>query len=164
MLKFNEMKQAASWPQVTGEVTAVRLLKSNKQYQPELDVSYVVEEKPFVSHQRPVSNSGQTKGSKKWAREFSLKFKPGTAVSIYYDPKRPKRVTLNPSQIQSNPTRWQFSSGLMIVLSIGMHIIGSRALIATYLNLSSSTVVVIITTVVTLLLGTALALLIQDTR
>ncbi|MCP4422460.1 MAG: DUF3592 domain-containing protein, partial [Chloroflexi bacterium] len=79
LLKFNEMKQAASWPQVTGEVTAVRLLKSNKQYYPELDVSYVVEEKPFVSHQRPISNSGQTKGSKKWAREFSLKFKPGTA-------------------------------------------------------------------------------------
>ena len=161
LLKFAEMKQAVSWPQVLGEVTAVRLLQSGKQYQPELDVNYTIEEQLFASRQRPVSKSGQAKGSKKWARAFSLQFKPGTAVSIYYDPKRPKRSTLNPSQLQPNPTRWQLSSGLMILLSIGIHIISSRALIATYLSLSSSSVIVTITTIVTLLLGAALALLIQ---
>ena len=165
-LKFNEGKQAEGWTETTGLVTAVRLLQSGKQYALELDVSYTVADKPLVSRQRPVSSSGQAKGSKKWARELSLQFKPGTAVTLYYNPKRPKRATLIPQQQQSNSTRGQFTSGFMILLSIGMHIIASRALITNYLNLSGSSIpiTIMITTLVTLLLGAALALLIQEMR
>lgn len=166
LLKFAEIKNAVNWPQAIGEVTAVRLLQSGKEYQPELDVRYAVEEKLFANRQRPSSKSGQTKGSKQWAREFSLQFKPGTAVTLYYDPKRPKRATLTPNQLQPNSTRWQITSSLMLLLSITMHIIASQTLIVTYFNLSNSImlIAVTITTMVTLLLGAAFTLLIQELR
>jgi hypothetical protein len=101
-----------------------------------------------------------------WAREFSLRFKPGTAVSLYYDPKRPKRATLNPRQVQASDSRLQLTSGIMILLSVGIHLLGARGLIANYLNLTGSSVLItmLISTMVTLLLGAALGLLVQEMR
>ena len=166
MLKFSEMKRAVSWPKASGEVTDVRVLKSGQQYQPEIDVAYTVEGNAYSSRQNPVSQKGQTKGSKNWAREFTLQFKPGTAVAIYYDPQRPKRATLNPQQMKANDPRLQLTSAFMIVLSIVLHLLGASGLIDNYLNLTGSTVVMamIVTTVVTLVLGAALALLVQEMR
>lgn len=165
MLRFAEIKQAANWPQVTGEVTDVRLLQSGSQYQPLLEVSYAVAGETYSSRQHPVNKSGQAKGSKAWAREFSLQFKPGTAVTLYYDPRRPKRATLSPQQ-RTNDSRLQVTSGIMILLSVGLHLLGARGLIANYLNLSGSTISIamLISTVITLLLGGALGLLVQDMR
>lgn len=166
MLRFAEIKQAANWPQITGEVTDVRLLQSGGQYQPLLEVSYTVGGQAYNSRQHPVSKSGQTKGSKAWAREFSLQFKPGTAVSLYYDPNRPKRATLSPQQMRANDARLQVTSGIMILLSVGLHLLGARGIIASYLHLSGSNVLIamLISTSVTLLLGGALGLLVQDMR
>lgn len=166
VLKFTETRRAVSWPQVRGQVTEVRLLQSGQQYQPEVDIAYAVGETRYTSRQRPIGPTGQSKGSKAWARELSLQFKPGTAVPLYYDPARPKNATLTPRHMEALSTRWQVTSGLMILLSIGMHVIGSRALLTNYLNLSSSSVwiSVAITTVVTLMLGAALALLVQESR
>jgi len=165
MLRFAQIKQSASWPQIRGEVTDVHLRQRGKQYQPLLYVSYTVNGQTYSSRQYPVSKTGQAKGSKAWAREFSLRYKPGTAVSLYYDPKQPKKNVLNPQQ-QPNNSHLQLTSGIMILLSVGLHLLGARGLIANYLNLSGSSVLVamLITTVVTLLLGAALGLLIQDTR
>ena len=166
MLRFSDMKRAANWPQVRGEVTDVRLLQSGSQYQPELDVAYTVENQAFSSRQRPVSQAGQAKGSKAWARELSLQFKPGTAVAIYYDPQRPKRATLNPKQLNPNDSRLQLTSGIMILLSVGLHLLGARGLIANYLNLTGGSVAItmVVSTIVTLLLGAALGLLLQESR
>jgi hypothetical protein len=166
VLKFTETRRAVSWPQVRGQITEVRLLQNGQQYQPEVDIAYAVGETSYTSRQRPVGPNGQSKGSKAWARELSLQFKPGTAVPLYYDPARPKNATLTPRHMEAQSTRWQVTSGLMILLSIGMHVIGSRALLTNYLNLSGSSILVsvAITTVVTLLLGAALALLVQETR
>lgn len=166
VLKFTETRRAVSWPQVMGQITDVRLLQSGQTYQPEVDIAYTVGETSYTSRQRPVGPNGQSKGSKAWARELSLQFKPGTAVSLYYDPARPKRATLTPRQMEAHSTRWQVTSGFMILLSIAMHLIGSRALLTNYLSLSGSSILVsvAITTVVTLLLGVALALLVQETR
>lgn len=166
LLNYAEMKSALSWPQVTGQVTAVRLLQSGQQYQPELDVAYTVANQPYSSRQHPSSQTGQSKGSKTWAREFSLQFKPGTAVSLYYDPKRPKRATLNPHQMRASNPRWQLTSGLMILLSIAMHILGVRGIMGSYLNLTGSSIplIIAITTIVSLLLGAALGLLVQESR
>lgn len=166
VLKFTETRRAVSWPQVRGQVTEVRLLQNGQQYQPEVDIAYAIGETSYTSRQRPVGPNGQSKGSKAWARELSLQFKPGTAVPLYYDPARPKNATLTPRHMEALSPRWQVTSGLMILLSVVMHIIGSRALLTNYLNLSSSSILVsvAITTVVTLLLGAALALLVQETR
>ncbi len=166
MLRFSEAKLAANWPQTTGEVTDVRLLQSGSQYQPLLEISYTVNGQAYSSRQHPVSKSGQSKGSKNWAREFSLQFKPGTAVPLYYDPNRPKRATLSPQQMGTSDSRVQLTSGIMILLSVGLHLLGMRGLIANYLNLTGSSVAVamLVSTVVILLLGGALGLLIQDMR
>lgn len=166
VMKITETRRAVSWPQVKGQVTDVRLLQHGQQYQPELDIAYTVGETSHTSRQRLVGTNGQSKGSKAWARELTLQFKPGTAVSLYYDPARPKRTTLTPRQMETTSTRWQVTSILMVLLSIVMHIIGSRALLKNYLNLASSGLLisVVITTVVTLMLGAALALLVQETR
>lgn len=166
VLKITETRQAVSWPQVQGQVAEVRLLQSGQQYQPEVEIAYAVGETSYTSRQRPVGPNGQSKGSKAWARELSLQFKPGTAVPLYYDPARPKRATLTPHLSETSSTRWQVTSVIMIFLSIAMHIIGSRALLTNYLSLSGSSiwVSVAITTVVTLLLGAALALLMQESR
>ncbi len=166
MLRFAEIKQAANWPQVSGEVTEVRLLQSGSQYQPLLEVSYEVAGETYSSRQHPVSKSGQAKGSKKWAREFSLQFKPGTAVTLYYNPRRPIQATLSPQQMRTTDSRLQLTSGIMILLSVGLHFLGAHGLIANYLDLSGSTVAItmIISTIVTLLLGGTLGLLVQDMR
>ena len=166
MLRFGESRRAASWPQVMGEVTDVRLQQSGSEFQPLLDVAYTVDGELFKSRQNPVNKAGQTKGSKAWAREFSLQFKPGTAVAIYYDPKRPKRATLNPNPLNANNPRLQLTSGIMVLLSVGIHLLGARGIIANYLSLSGSSVAITmaISTIVTLLLGAALALLTQETR
>jgi hypothetical protein len=62
--------------------------------------------------------------------------------------------------------RSQITSGIMILLAIGIHLLGARGLIASYLNLTSSSTLIamIISTIVTLLLGGALGLLVQDLR
>ena len=166
ILRFSELKRAANWPQVMGEVTDVRLQQSGKEYQPLLEVAYTVDGESFSSRQHPISKAGQVKGSKAWAREFSLQFKPGTAVAIYYDPNRPKRATLSPKQLNPNDSRLQLTSGIMILLSIGIHLLGASGIIANYLNLSGSgvSIAMLVSTIVTLLLGAALALLVQETR
>ena len=134
VMKITETRRAVSWPQVKGQVTDVRLLQHGQQYQPELDIAYTVGETSHTSRQRLVGTNGQSKGSKAWARELTLQFKPGTSVSLYYDPARPKRTTLTPRQMETTSTRWQVTSILMVLLSIVMHIIGSRALLKNYLN------------------------------
>lgn len=55
---------------------------------------------------------------------------------------------------------------IMILFSVGIHLLGARGLINNYLNLSSTSALIamIITTLVTLLLGGALGLLVQDIR
>lgn len=166
MLRFSEIKRTANWPQITGEVTDVRLLQTGKEYQPSLDIAYTVDGQAYSSRLHPVSKTGQAKGSKKWAREFSLQFKPGTAVPVYYDPSRPKRATLHPQQMGVNDSRLQITSGIMILLSVGIHLLGARGLIGNYLNLTGSSVVVtmLISTLVTVLLGAALGLLVQEMR
>ena len=144
----------------------VRLLQSGNQYQPELDVTYTVANETYSSRQRPVSPNGQAKGSKAWAREFSLQFKPGTAVPLYYNPTQPKRATMSPKQMNASSSQTQLTSIIMIVIAVGLHLLGARGLIANFLNLSGSSVLVtmIITTIVSLLLGGALGLLVQDLR
>ena len=166
MLRLGEARQAVNWPQVKGQVTDVRLLQSGSQYQPELDVTYTVANETYSSRQRPVSPNGQAKGSKAWAREFSLQFKPGTAVPLYYNPTQPKRATMSPKQMNASSSQTQLTSIIMIVIAVGLHLLGARGLIANFLNLSGSSVLVtmIITTIVTLLLGGALGLLVQDLR
>ena len=166
MLRLGEARQAVNWPQVKGQVTDVRLLQSGNQYQPELDVTYTVANETYSSRQRPVGPNGQAKGSKAWAREFSLQFKPGTAVPLYYNPTQPKRATMSPKQMNASSSQTQLTSIIMIVIAVGLHLLGARGLIANFLNLSGSSVLVtmIITTIVSLLLGGALGLLVQDLR
>ena len=166
MLRLGEARQAVNWPQVKGQVTDVRLLQSGNQYQPELDVTYTVANETYQSRQRPVSPNGQAKGSKAWAREFSLQFKPETAVPLYYNPTQPKRATMSPKQMNASSSQTQLTSIIMIVIAVGLHLLGARGLIANFLNLSGSSVLVtmIITTIVSLLLGGALGLLVQDLR
>ncbi len=166
LLRFAEKRQAVTWPQTSGQVTDVRLLQSGREYQPLLEVSYTVDGQSYSSRQHPVSKTGQAKGSKQWARELSLQYKPGTAVAIYYDPNRPKRATLHPQKMQASDSRLQLTSAAMLLLSIGIHLLGARGLIANFLALSGSTVFIamLISTVVTVLLGVGLGLLIQETR
>ena len=166
MLRFSEIKQAANWPQISGEVTDVLLRQSGSEYQPLLEIAYTVDGQSYSSRQVPVSKTGQAKGSKKWAREFSLQLKPGTAVSLYYDPNRPKRAALNRQSMQGDSTRLKITSSIMILLSIGIHLLGARGLIANYLNLTGSSIAIamLISTVVTLLVCAALGLLVQEMR
>ena len=166
MLRLGEARQAVNWPQVKGQVTDVRVLQSGNQYQPELDVTYTVANETYSSRQRPVGPNGQDKGSKARAREFSLQFKPGTAVPLYYNPTQPKRATMSPKQMNASSSQTQLTSIIMIVIAVGLHLLGARGLIAHFLSLSGSSVLVtmIITTIVSLLLGGALGLLVQDLR
>ncbi|MFZ1395340.1 MAG: hypothetical protein WAS33_00485 [Candidatus Promineifilaceae bacterium] len=56
--------------------------------------------------------------------------------------------------------------GVMLLFAIGIHLLGARGLINSFLNLTSSSarIAMIISTIVTLLLGGALGLLLQDLR
>lgn len=67
---------------------------------------------------------------------------------------------------ESKQAGGQFTSGLMILLSIGIHILGIRGIMTQYLNLPGSSLLIIsaISTVVTLLLGATLSLLVQEMR
>ncbi|WP_420643267.1 hypothetical protein [Candidatus Leptofilum sp.] len=68
-----------------------------------------------------------------------------------------------------SPTSRQHSrvtNSVMLLFSIGIHLLGARGLMGNYLNLSGSglLITIMITTVVTLLLGWGLGLLVQDLR
>ncbi|MCA9896639.1 MAG: hypothetical protein H6654_04865 [Ardenticatenaceae bacterium] len=56
--------------------------------------------------------------------------------------------------------------GMMILFAIGIHLLGARGLINTFLTINSSSALIatIISTIVALLLGVALGLLVQDFR
>lgn len=71
-------------------------------------------------------------------------------------------VMLQPANRQRSPV----TIGFLLLFAIGIHLLGARGLINSFLNLSSSTALIamIISTIVTLLLGGALGLLLQDLR
>ena len=69
-------------------------------------------------------------------------------------------------QSGSNGQRSPITIGIMLLFAVGIHLLGARGLISSFLNLSSSSALIamIISTIVTFLLGGALGLLVQDLR
>ncbi|WP_420627662.1 hypothetical protein [Candidatus Leptofilum sp.] len=70
------------------------------------------------------------------------------------------------NKTQTGSQRSVLTNGVIVLFSIGIHLLGARGLLVNYLNLSgsSSFVVLSITTIVTLLLGWAVGQVVLDLR
>lgn len=172
-LKYAELKRASAsnnWPIVKSTITDSTIETTGKKYKgqnlycPLVTMTYEIEGKTYTAKERPSSKDGLTEGPKQWARELALKYKPGTAVRLYYNPKRPKQATVRPGVTTVNANKWLVIGAVMLFFSFILHMLSALALGSRFLTLSSSTSTVlgVITFVFTLLIGGLIALVMQE--
>lgn len=173
-MKYDEMKRSAtskSWPVVKATISASNVETAGKKYKgvnlyyPEVTLSYEVEGKTYTTKERPKSKDGLTEGPKQWARDLALKYKPGTAVRLYYNPKKPKQATVRPGVTTVNSSKWMVIGGVMLFFSFIIHMLSVQALSSRFLELTTTTSAMfgIVTFIFTLIIGVLIYLLFQAT-
>ncbi|HRQ40875.1 MAG TPA: DUF3592 domain-containing protein [Chloroflexota bacterium] len=174
-LKYDELKRAGAskeWPAVKAAVTNSTIVDTGKKqkgqnlYQPEISLSYSVEGKNYMVKQRPSATNGQREGTKQWAREVALQYKPDTAVRLYYNPQRPQQATVLPGQTTVNKNQWLVIGGVMLLFSFILCVLGVIAITQNYLAVSTavSFILGIVAFGMMLMLGFLLYLLAQEFR
>ncbi len=172
-MKYDEVKRAGTskaWPVVRATISTSDIEPSGKKYKginlyyPEVTLSYEVEGKNYTTKERPKNKDGLAEGSKQWARELALKYKPGTAVRLYYNPKRPKQATVRPGVTTINSNKWMVIGGVMLFFSFIIHILSVQALSRRFLELTTATnaLLGVVTFIFTLIIGVLIYLLLQE--
>ncbi len=174
-LKYDELKRAGAskeWPAVKAAVTNNTIVDTGKKqkgqvlYQPEISLSYGVEGKSYMVKQRLTDGNGLREGSKQWAREVALQYKPDTAVRLYYNPQRPQQATIQPGQTTVDKNRWLVIGGVMLFFSFILCVLGVIAITQTYATVSTavSFILGIVAFGIMLILGFLFYLLGQELR
>ncbi len=174
-LKYDELKRAGAskeWPAVKAAVTNNTIVDTGKKvkgqnvYQPEISLSYSVEGKNYAVKQRPSDANGQREGTKQWAREVALQYKPDTAVRLYYNPQRPQQATVVPGQSSVNKNQWLVIGSVMLLFSFILCVLGTVAITQRVLTVSTavSFILGIVAFGMMLMLGFLLYLLSQELR
>ncbi len=174
-LKYDELKRAGAskeWPAVKAAVTNSTIVDTGKKYkgqnvyQPEISLSYSVEGESYLVKQRPSDGKGVSEGSKQWAREVALQYKPDTAVRLYYNPQRPKQATTQPGYTTVNKNRWLVIGSVMLFFSFILCVLGTTGIAQDYLTVSTavSLLLGVVLFGIMLLLGFLLYLLSQELR
>ncbi|MCL4267754.1 MAG: DUF3592 domain-containing protein [Anaerolineae bacterium] len=174
-LKYDELKRGRAskeWPAVKAAVTNSTIVDTGKKqkgqnlYQPEISLSYSVESESYTVKQRPSDTNGQREGTKQWAREVALQYKPDTAVRLYYNPQRPQQATVLPGQATVNKNQWLVIGSVMLLFSFILCVLGTVAITQNYLTVSTavSFILGIVAFGLMLMLGFLLYLLAQEFR
>lgn len=174
-LKYDELKRAGAsrgWPSVKAAVTNNTIVDTGKKqkgqvlYQPEISLSYSVEGKNYTVKQRPSDANGLREGTKQWAREVALHYKPDTAVRLYYNPQRPQQATIQPGQTTVDKNRWLVIGSVMLLFSFILCVLGAIAISQTYTTVSTavSFILGIVAFGIMLILGFLFYLLSQELR
>lgn len=174
-LKYDELKRGGAskeWPSVKAAVTNNTIVDTGKKqkgqavYQPEINLSYSVEGKTYTVKQRLTDGNGLREGSKQWAREVALQYKPDTAVRLYYNPQRPQQATVLPGQSSVNKNQWLVIGSVMLLFSFILCVLGTVAITQNYLTVSTavSFILGIVAFGMMLMLGFLLYLLSQELR
>jgi hypothetical protein len=174
-LKIDELRRAGAsreWPAVKAVVTNSTIVDTGKKYKgqnlyrAEITLSYSVDGHGYTVKQRPSDAQGLNEGSKQWAREVALQYKPDTAVRLYPNPQRPKQATMQPGHTTVNKTQWTIIGSLMMVFSFILCVLGTTAITQDYLTVSTAVSIVlgIVVFGMMLMLGFLLYLLFQELR
>lgn len=174
-LKYDELKRAGAskeWPMLKAAVTNNTIVETGKKvkgqnvYQAEISLSYSVGGKDYTVKQRPSDANGQREGSKQWAREVALQYRPDTAVRLYYNPQRPQQATVLPGQSTVNKNQWLVIGSVMLLFSFILCVLGTVAITQNYLTVSTavSFILGIVAFGMMLMLGFLLYLLSQELR
>jgi hypothetical protein len=172
-MKYDELKRAGAskqWPTVKATVTNSTIIEMGKKYkgqnlyQPQVSLAYNVEGQDYTATQRPSDERGLREGSKQWAREVTLQYKPDTAARLYYNPNRPKQATLQPGQTAVDKSKWGVIGAVMMLFSFILCILSVLALTQRYLTVTTavSFSLGIVTFVIMLILGILIYLLTQE--
>lgn len=172
-MKFNELKRAGAsqqWPAVKASITNSTIIDTGKKvrgqnvYQPQVSLAYDVDGQSFTVNQRPSDEKGFNEGPKLWAREMTLKYKPDTTVRLYYNPQRPKQVTLQPGHTTVNKTLWIVISAVMMTFSLLLCVLATLGITQNYLSVSTAVSITIgfVAFVIMLILGVLVYLLTQE--
>ncbi|MBX3061150.1 MAG: DUF3592 domain-containing protein [Anaerolineae bacterium] len=146
-LKYDELKRAGAskeWPMLKAAVTNNTIVDTGKKvkgqnvYQAEISLSYSVGGKDYTVKQRPSDANGQREGSKQWAREVALQYRPDTAVRLYYNPQRPQQATVLPGQSTVNKNQWLVIGSVMLLFSFILCVLGTVAITQNYLTVSTA--------------------------
>jgi hypothetical protein len=105
--------RAASWPSVPGIVKSSRTARrwglgngiwiAGLWYVPEVIFRYDVAGASYTGRKVTLADSGYPKLRE--ARAIIDRYKPGAAVDVFYDPKRPKRAILEPQRCERRTLR-----------------------------------------------------------
>ena len=174
-LKYDELKRAGAskeWPAVKAAVTNSTIVETGKKqkgqnlYQPEISLGYSVDGQNYAVKQRPSAANGQREGTKQWAREVALQYKPDTAVRRYYNPQRPQQATVVPGQSTVNKNRWLVIGSVMLLFSFILCVLGTVAITQRVSTVSTavSFILGIVAFGMMLMLGFLLYLLSQELR
>lgn len=174
-LKIDELKRAGAskeWPLVKAAVTNSTIVDTGKKqkgqnlYQSEISLSYSVDGESYTVKQRPSDANGQREGTKQWAREVALQYRPDTAVRLYVNPQQPKQATTQPGQTTVDKSRWTVIGAVMMFFSFILCVLGTTALTQRYLTVSTavSFILGIVVFGMMLMLGFLLYLLSQEMR
>ncbi|MCP4357458.1 MAG: DUF3592 domain-containing protein [Chloroflexi bacterium] len=173
-LKYDGLKRgpaSAVWPSTRCKVLNSELATVGKQkettiYHVQLEVAYKVGEEIYKMRVNALDSNGRHQGVKRWARELSLAQKPGSILPLYYNPTKPKQITLQPGQVTVNGRKWSVINAIMLLFSFILHILSILALSRQFLNITtaSSVALGLITFFVMIMLGVLLYLLTQELR
>jgi uncharacterized integral membrane protein len=172
-MKYDELKRAGTsrqWPAAKAIITNTTIIETGKKqkgqnlYQPQVSLAYSVEGQDYTVTQRPSDDKGVREGSKQWAREVALQYKPDTATRLYYNPSRPKQTTLQPGQVTVDKSKWTVIGVVMMVFSFILCVLGTVALTQRYLTVTTavSFALGILAFVIMLILGSLVYLLTQE--
>jgi uncharacterized integral membrane protein len=172
-LKYDELKRAGAsvqWPSVKATVTNATIIDTGKKangqnlYQPEISLAYEHEGQTVTVKQRPSDDKNRREGSKQWARELALAYKPDTAVRLYLNPQRPKQATLQPGQTAVNKSKWTVISAVMLLFSFLLCLMAVMGMANEYLTVSTavSLILGIVAFGFMLMLGILVYLLLQE--
>ncbi|BCJ91713.1 hypothetical protein IZ6_24480 [Terrihabitans soli] len=99
-------RRAASWPAVAGTITQSRTARrwglgngiwiAGLWYVPDIVYRYEVDGRTYTGRKITLADTGYPK--LRAAREIIDRYPEGTAVSVFYDPAKPKRAFLEPQR------------------------------------------------------------------
>ena len=92
--------ESRSWPEARGIVMASKLQEERdseggRLYQARVSYRYTVDGGEFVGDRACFGDSDQM-GWSLFARKIVARYRPGDAVTVYYDPSQPRKAVLEP--------------------------------------------------------------------
>lgn len=117
---FWQVRQVQQWPTTTGTVIGTRMderrVKTRIVYQPKVSYEYVVNQTRYQS-ERSFIGDGWNAENLLTAEQQLRRYRLGTEVKVYYNPRRPKDAVL---ELRTHPALYWMLGGGSLFLCMGL--------------------------------------------